>query len=635
MYRCFCRCGTLLAVVAGSTFFSAQLSGQQHLIDGAEGDISRVIQLRNKIEETIEPVAEITSRSVKLADNPLAAEMKEAVASIRETTQNLASPSVAFDEIDSSPIEGQFINGPAVGTSPRIASMPTVTTRPQIQRSQSQFQSQPQNIAPAVPAQLTGYKRTATTPRSMAPVRRSESTPVVTTQISAPEFVNVGEIAPVRIDVRNPGKTTLYNVRLIASIPAGASATSGSGQISDGECSFEIDSIEPGESRQFAMDLIQSKKQSLNIETKLVMSDRNTISVGVRQPELMVSVEGPAQANIGSNATHQITITNAGDGVARDVRLQANFPEALRFVRQSGMDAPKTLQPGQKMQVTVVSTPMTPGETGLTFTAEGIGCEADAADANLRVTQPELRIAAAGPDMNFVQRDGIYSITVDNPGEVEISNVVVQLDIPEGIKVTTISRQAKMDARTGTLTWTFDSIPAQAEQTIQLKTIASTEGEKVCLIRVSSDETEDKEVALKTIIATRADLSIQMKNIGGPVQVGSEADFVVMIENRGSNIASDMEIEILLPAGMRPSSPEEGVVDQNANSILFSDSDLKPGKVREFRFTATGVEKGEHIVRSSLRSGSSQQRVIVENSVYVYEPVQARVSERVSPAIPR
>jgi hypothetical protein len=96
-----------------------------------------------------------------------------------------------------------------------------------------------------------------------------------------------------------------------------------------------------------------------------------------------------------------------------------------------------------------------------------------------------------------------------------------------------------------------------------------------------------------------------------------------------------MEIEVQLPAGMRPASPRDGIVDEDGNSILFADSELAAGKTREFRFSAVGVEKGEHVVRSSLESVGSKQRITVENSVYVYEPAQARVSESLSPSIPR
>ena len=644
MYRHLYRKCLLITGLAGASLLSTA-HAQDHLIDGAKDEVSRVIQLKNRIEANVEEkVADLSSRSTRLASNPLAKASTEDLLITPKGTRLTGAPQVAFDEIDTPRPLAPTIPPPTITTptiTPKFGSAgfdDTKMVEPKFQQSFSKpkvyvAQQTTENRAPAKPASYSKVPRNSSPVSS--PIRRSESAPFVTTTISAPEFVNVMETAPVRIDVRNPGKVTVYDVKLIAMLPANAQVESRQGQVANGQCTFEINSLEPGESRQLLMDVVTEEKQSLNIETALTISNRSKVKVGVRKPQLEVSIEGPSQANIGSKATHVITVKNTGDGIASNVNLIADIPESLQIVQKSGFETPETLRPGQQAQARIVTLPLKPGQADFGFAAEGNFCKAQPAQAGMRITQPELRVAAIGPDMNFVERDGIYTITIDNPGEVDVNNVEVQFVIPQGVKVTTISRQAKMDGQQRTLTWKFARIQAETEQTIQLKAIASDEGEKVCRIRVASDETNDKEVSLKTVIATRAELSIQMQNIGGPVQVGSEATFVVVVENRGSSVANDMEIEVQLPQGMRPASPKDGIVDEDSNSILFADSELRPGKVREFKFSAVGVQKGEHVVRSSLESVGSKQRIIVENSVFVYEPAQARVSESLQPAIPR
>lgn len=622
MYRhLYCKC-VLITGLAGASLVSTA-HAQNHLIDGARGEVSRVIQLKNDIEaEVEETVSEVSSRQTRLASNPLA---KLTAPTVSTTAKKLTAPQVAFDEISSSQtLMSGFKSPTASAPKPSTVNVRQDFTAPKVYIEKR---------TPASNASFTKGPRNSVA--VSAPMRRSESAPFVTTSISAPEFVNVNETIPVKIDVRNPGKVTVHNVKLVATLPTNVQVDSRMGIIEDGTCVFEINSLQPGENRQLTLDVITSEKQPLSIDTALTISNRSSVEVGVREPKLSVSIEGPKQANIGSKATHVVTVTNHGDGVARNVNLIADIPESLRIIQKSGFETPQTLRPGQQAQAKIVTMPQSPGQADIAFSAAGKFCEASPAETGLRITQPELRIAAIGPDMNFVERDGIYTITVDNPGEVDVNNVEVQFAIPEGVKITTISREAKMDGQRGTLTWKFDQIAAETQQTIQLKAIASSEGEKFCRIRVASDETNEKEVSLKTVIATRAELSIQMQNVGGPVQVGNEATFVVVVENRGSSVASDMEIEVQLPAGMRPASPQDGVVDEDTNSILFADSELRPGKVREFKFSAVGVQKGEHVVRSSLESVGSKQRIIVENSVFVYEPVQARVSESLQPSIPR
>jgi len=628
-----CKC--LLITGLASVSFLSSANAQDLLIDGAKEEAARVIQLKNQIEVK-EAVAEVSSRTTRLASNPLSKINSPVVSST--STKLTSAPQVAFDEIDGSNIDNSFkpsafkpssFKAPSI-QAPKVPQAKVAKVQQEFSQPKVYIQNKP------TPASKVSYtKKPATGVVTSAVVRRSESAPFVTTTVSVPEFVNVNEVVPVKIDVRNPGKVAVHDVKLVANLPSSVQIESRHGQVQAGICSFDINTLQPGESRQLTMDVVATEKQQLNIQTATTISNRSSIKVGVRQPKLSVSVEGPAQANIGSKATHIITVTNSGDGVARNVNLIADIPDWLHIVEKSGFESPESLGPGQTSKARIVTVPHQSGQAELAFAAAGKLCKAEPAEAGLRVTQPELRVAAIGPDMNFVERDGIYTITIDNPGEVDINNVEVEFAIPEGVTVTTISRQAKMDGEQGTLLWKFDQIQSQTEETIQLKAVASSEGEKYCRIRIASDETNEKEVSLKTVIATRAELSIQMQNIGGPIQVGNEATFVVVVENRGSSVANDMEIEVQLPAGMKPASPRDGVVDEESNSILFADSELRPGKIREFKFSAVGVEKGEHVVRSSLESVGSKQRIIVENSVFVYEPAQARVSESLQPSIPR
>ena len=629
MFRHFSpKCLFLIGVAGASLFSTAQ--AQDGFVESFQGEASRVIQLKSQIEaEVEETAAAISSRTTRLATNPLAIADPPAPTLAPPL---ITKPRVAYDEIGSA--EPFTPPKPAIKPSDDNGFKPvnSDTFKPVYVAQAPVTQVAP--IAPkTTPAIKTTYKKVST-PIS-APIRRSEVAPLVTTTISAPEHINVNEVAQVKIDVKNPGKVTAYGVSLVAMLPANVKVESRQGNFVDGQCTFEINSLEPGETRQLLLDIVTSEKRALDIETSLKISSRDRVKVGVRQPHLVIAVDGPSQTNIGSKATHVITVTNTGDGTATNVNLIADIPDSLRLIDKSGFETPKVLRPGEKAQATIVTMPHQAGSTELAFDAEGKSCKAEHALAGLRVMQPELRVAAIGPDMNFIERDGIYTVTIQNPGEVDVNNVKVQFVIPEGVKVTTISRQAEMDAPRRTLTWKFDRVQAQTEQNIQLKAVATNDGEKLCRIRVASDETNEKEVSLKTVIATRAELSIQMQNVGGPVQVGNEATFVVAVENRGSSIANDLEIEVQLPVGMRPANPKDGIVDEDSNSILFADSSLGAGKTREFRFSAVGVEKGEHVVRSSLQSVASKQRIIVENSVFVYEPAQARVSESLQPSIPR
>ena len=605
----------LIAGLASVTGVSTACS-QGILVDGElTPDVARVIRLKTEdiATRTVENVSEkaekvtqnFTAVGERLASNPLA------------PAARVNSPFQIDSEVIGS---DQAVAKPAAssGFQPASRAIQKATTKQPATTPQQSLKAEP---------------RTSVT----AGANRSQAAPVLATEVTAPEYINLNEVASMQIAVRNNGKTQVDNVRLFAQLPDHATYSGAAPEpiTNHGEYEFVIDRIAPGQSRQIRIDVVPTEKRPLEISTRVVMESSQTVAVGVRQPQLSVTIDGPMQVNVGSPTKHTVTIHNTGDGTAREVRLEANFPDQLQFVEQTGMNQVQTIEPGKKVEVIVKSLAVVAGDAELDFSATGTGCEAEPAAARVHVAQPELKVSAAGPEMNFVDRDGIYSIAVENTGEVDVDNVTVQLSIPTGMKVTTISRQAKVNERSGTLDWTFPQIKSQSSEMIQLKATATKSGDQICRIKIDSDQTREKEVQLTTVVSTRAELSVDTSVMGGPIQVGDEANFLVRIENRGTQVAKDIRVQVEIPQTMRPVDQVDGFVEESQNSILFMENALKPGDTREFKFSTLGVAAGEQVVRTILQTESSQQRIITENSVYIYEPVQARVSESLTPSIPR
>ena len=468
--------------------------------------------------------------------------------------------------------------------------------------------------------------------------QRTAATPIVTVEIESPQQVNLSENTDVDIRIRNAGSEKVQHIEFAIQLPKHAKFVSSKPTpISNdgGKLVFALENLNSNQERAITLEVIPTLKQPLEFKTRLEIIENQTTVVSVREPKLKMTVQGPKQVNIGDKTTHIVKIQNVGDGLARKVRLQGNFPDELRFLEQQGMSEPKDLNPGESLTVIIESLAKLPGEVKLDFTAEGDRVAANPAGSPLKISQAELKVLAVGPNMNFVDRDGIYSIKVDNSGEVNVSDVAVTLSIPKGMKVTTINRKAQMDEVNQTLTWTFDTIKARSNETIQLKAVSNLPGEQLCRIGVASNETKKSEFTLKTAITARADLSINMANNSGPVQVGAKATFDVVVTNKGSQSADDVEVTVELPSSLMPVRQENVIVDEATNSVTFINSRIKPGKKLSFAFQAVGVAKGEHIVRSSLKAGGSDRRVIVEESVYVYETNESRVSENLTPVFPR
>lgn len=617
---------------AGAVAFAAALmaSSSVHAQDFIPQNdvVSRVIELQKPFQQTATNAAAAINDGAKsvgqrLAQNPAADfagnKIKSATAAVKDMTGQFSPSDVQFDVIGSQ-------NQKQAGSGSKMTSAA---------KADASATMAPESTKMSFTKGTAGSADSVVSP---AEINRTAKTPIVTAEIATPDFVNVNQPADVIINLRNAGSQNVQRVLFSVAMPQGTEFVSAKPKpISqeNGMLKFEIAGMTSNQNREINLRVLPKTKRTMRFETQLEIVETQTVSVSVREPKLVLSVDGPSQVNIGDTTTHIVTIANTGDGYADAVRLQGNFPDELRFTDQQGMSAPKTLAPGQSMKVKIKSLAKLPGNVKLDFTAQGVGVEAAPAVADLKISQPELKVFAAGPNLNFVNQDGIYTIKVDNSGEVTVSDVEVLLAIPHGMKVTTINREAKMNEANGTLQWKFPVIKAQTTETIQLKAIATKPGQQVCNILISSNETREKEFKLTTEVASRADLSINMMNNSGPVRVGGKAIFEVAIENRGSSSASDIEVSVELPESLMPVQRDALLIDKAANTITFIDSQMARGEKRNFKFEVVGVAKGEHVVRSVLKTSDSERRVIVEDSVYVFETNEARVSENLSPVMPR
>ena len=459
---------------------------------------------------------------------------------------------------------------------------------------------------------------------------------MIVTEITSPRYVNINETAQVKVNVFNKGAEAVENVKLIATIPLSTKLTSSSPQATHTEgqnYEFSIQRIGGDDVRQIVLNLVPTNKTPLEIDTQVRVDSRQKTMVSVRQPELVMTLSGPLQANIGQTIVHQLIVSNTGDGVAKNVRLDTLFPAEIKTISQSAGPAIRSIEPGKSVKINYESQALAPGAVGIKVTANAAGVKTKQASADLKIFQPELRISAMGPKVNFVERDGIYTVKIENTGEVDVTNIKVSLAVPQGMKVTTISRQAGVDATNGILNWTYDRIPAKTTEQIQLKATALQEGQQTCSIIVSSNETREKEIVLGTKVITRADLGVRIRNVSGPVQVGGTAEFVVEVENKGSRKASDVNVRVLLPESLMASKGTD--VDSIDNAVIFGEPQISPGEKATFKFTAVGVSAGEHIVRSILEIGGTERKMIAEDSVFIYDVDEARVSESLSPVVPR
>ena len=469
------------------------------------------------------------------------------------------------------------------------------------------------------------------------PVSLQHKAAKIDSRIEMPAYLNLNQPANIKLTIVNNGDVAAPSVKVLADIPAHAKfvRSNPAPLRMDGQrYEFQLFDLAAQQSREISIELVPTEKKPIDMAAEIVVENAQRFSVSVREPKIKLNLQGPAEVKLGQSINHKVILENVGDGLAERVSLEAVFPNQLRLAQKSGLVIP-TIEPGQKIEIEMPSQATSAGNGEILVSIAGNGMETQVGKAGIRVLQPELEIAASGPQLNFVNREGVYSIDLKNAGEVNATNVAISLKVPRGLKVTTISHEAKVDAKTNTLTWNFEQIPSNTERSIKFIAVATEAGQQDCIFTINTVETTAKTIHLSTNVVTRPELNVKIVNLSGPIQVGGKTEFMITVENSGSSLANDVTVKLELPEALVPDRQNGVEIISLGNAMTFETKKLQPGQKKEFRITAVASEPGEHVVRSILTSSSSARQITSEAVIYVYELNQSRVSESVPPAVIR
>lgn len=227
--------------------------------------------------------------------------------------------------------------------------------------------------------------------------------------INAPRFIYAGTSASYEIRVANRGDAAASGVVVAAKLPRGASepkATNGSEQASEGELVWSLASLEPGAERVFNIQCVLGATGDnafvarVQDDNDLVASQSATTTVqSVADLKLVVNdPKGPIPT--GEEVQYEITVTNRGSNVARQIRVVAQFSEGIEPIQASGH--PNDLHEGQVVFHSIDS--LAPGETvTLKVSARAEVPGNHRFRAEVKCVEPETRLVAEDDTQFFKQ----------------------------------------------------------------------------------------------------------------------------------------------------------------------------------------------------------------------------------------
>jgi uncharacterized repeat protein (TIGR01451 family) len=281
--------------------------------------------------------------------------------------------------------------------------------------------------------------------RAEASARTKATRPQLKLDVVAPSKVLIGETAPLRIRLSNPGSGAATGVVLTEEVPSGLKHEGGR------ELEFEVGTLAPGESRELELSLAAAQPGiATNVlravgEGNLEVEDRDDIEVIA--PALKLALKGPSRRYLQRNATYEISVHNPGTAAAKNIELSVTLPRGLQFVEannQGQYDATghrvawslEELPPGETGTVSLTMLAAEPGDLRLLVNGKAAMGLSDSMEEEISVEGVAAIFFELVDAQDPIEVGGetLYEIRVINQGSAPATNVRLAALLPPEMK---------------------------------------------------------------------------------------------------------------------------------------------------------------------------------------------------------
>ena len=485
------------------------------------------------------------------------------------------------------------------------------------------------HTAPAVEAPVLATEQQAPTTKSVVidHIESGPQTPSVKIEWKPTSEINVGQESGCELVLTNNGDCDAHGVGIKVTFPSTVRLleTKPEPDHAVDHLFWQFEKLAIGESQTIQVRFIPSQQGSMPATAQVQFSGASQGNFIVREPLLSMKIEGPQEVMLGDPASHSVTISNPGNGIAKNVKLEALIPAGLehprgeRLVMQVG-----SLNPGEARSIRLALAAIGGGLQEVRVEATADGGLRQGAIASVNVVAPSLAATISGPGLRYVGRQATYTLGVRNDGMIATSNVRLMHKVPEGFEFVSASRGASYDETTRILSWFVGKLNAKSAAEMNVELIAREAGDFVHYIRATSEHGSMTDNELMTRVEGTPSLVLEIVDLDDPVEVGTETAYEVRVTNEGTAKAQNVGISCELPSGvqfLKASGASPHATDQNV--VVFKPLDqIAPGKTITYRIHVIGQVDANLRFRARMSSASSPEPLTFEELTRFYGDVR-------------
>ena len=450
----------------------------------------------------------------------------------------------------------------------------------------------------------------------------------VTTQ--GPSQIMIRETRPYEVLVENRGSVDVQGLVVRASIPEWAkieghevsrgSVESAKPAAGDG-IAWSIDRLAAGQVANLLVQIQATRSGKFDLDIDWTLQPiKSVATVLVQEPRLRLTIDGPDEVVFGQSRTYQVRVLNPGDGIAPNVVFTLS-PESPTPQTQRIGDIPA----GKEAQFEVELTAQDRGGLKIHGSVTGdLELRADATKS-IRVTSAKLEAVFSGPQRKYQDTEGVYQLELANQGTAASEQVAATLQLPAGVEY--LGGIEGAEQRGNQLRWVINSLSPGVTREYEFRCRMNSTGKQAFAFDCRGTAAGEAKVAIHTEVTAVADLVMSVDDPPAPAPVGREVPYEIVIRNRGSKEATDVQAVVQFGHGIEPKSVQGHTGQVVTGQVVFDVIEkIAAGDQIVLRVLAVAEKPGNHRFRTEVRSGDIL--LVAEEATRFLDHESERISSR-------
>jgi uncharacterized repeat protein (TIGR01451 family) len=467
-------------------------------------------------------------------------------------------------------------------------------------------------------------------PRRVEVVKQAEPPPVRTSCAEMTTgLIRMGKTMPAEVSLGqefmyelNPTATGCAgNVVVTDRIPAGATyvRSEPAAEVQGDRLVWHLNDMEPGETRNIKVWLRADKEGTIGSCATVAADPRVCAQTVVGKPVLALTKTGPETALLGSEVTYNITVSNTGSAVAKDVVVTDSVPEGL--THSSGQRELSAqvgdLAPNQSRSIPMTLRADKRGKVCNPAVATSSNAGRVNAEACTTIVQPGLKIVKTTNDKELlINRTATYAIVVSNTGDVPLTGVVVT---DTAAAQTSIAAADGGTASGNVATWNVGELKPGEQKELSVKVLSRVPGRFCDTVTVACAQglRETAEACTEWIGVTG--VLVEVVDDPDPIQVGETTTFTIRVTNQGSTRdIEDLNVKAAFEDELDPVNASGGGTIEGKAVTWPTVARLAPKQSVTYTIVGKAVKAGDHRLQTQVTTKERTQPIVELESTTVY-----------------